>query len=139
MPYIEKGDLYFKMRKDEPWDSPHNTQFIDEVIKAYEVPGGKNEPGKTRLLALAVPEESHPGRANADAKRGDASKSILLVEVDPDRQVVTWTKPDDFEFDPENPFAGLGMERDGKFNVVLGDCSMQGTSPMAIRECSCGC
>ena len=40
------------------------------------------------------------------------SKTIAIVEADADRAVI-WTKPDDWQFDPANPTAGLGHLRPG--------------------------
>jgi hypothetical protein len=40
------------------------------------------------------------------------------LEVYSDHAVI-WTKPDDCEFDAKKPFAGLGGDRDGKFNVGM--------------------
>ena len=46
----------------------------------------------------------------------------MAVEANAD-QAVVWTKPDDLEFDPKKPLAGLGQLRDGGFNIVLFDGS----------------
>lgn len=38
------------------------------------------------------------------------SRTLAIVEVTPD-DAVPWTKPDEFEFDPERPLAGVGNPR----------------------------
>jgi prepilin-type processing-associated H-X9-DG protein len=52
------------------------------------------------------------------------SNTIVLVEADAD-QAVEWTKPDDIEFDPNNPMAGFGKLRPGGCNAAFCDGHVQ--------------
>jgi hypothetical protein len=48
------------------------------------------------------------------------ANTILLVEAAPD-QAVIWTAPEDWEFDPKQPRAGLFGQRRGGFLVTMAD------------------
>jgi hypothetical protein len=50
------------------------------------------------------------------------SKTVLVVEAAPEH-AVPWTKPEDIDFDPNNPKAKLG-DRRGNFLAVLVDGSV---------------
>ena len=50
--------------------------------------------------------------------------TILVVEADVDR-AVPWTKPDDLDFDPADPWAGLGHLRKEGFLAVFADASQR--------------
>jgi hypothetical protein len=57
----------------------------------------------------------------------------MLVESAPD-QAVEWTKPDDWEFDANNPKAGLGGVRPGTWNAGFADGSVQPIPEMIDAE-----
>ena len=48
----------------------------------------------------------------------------MLVEADAD-QAVEWTKPDDWEFDPNKPSAGFGNVRPGGWLAAFADGHVQ--------------
>lgn len=121
LPYLDEKALYDKFRLDEPWDSEHNMALIAEMPRVFE-PLGETKLGKTRFLAVVGKETAFP----PDAKRGIAripdgdTNTILLVEVGADN-AVTWTKPDDYAFDPDAPKAGLGKASERGYLVLFGD------------------
>ena len=39
LPYVEQMALYNQFHLDEPWDSPHNMQFVRRMPKTYALPG----------------------------------------------------------------------------------------------------
>ena len=61
-----------------------------------------------------------------------ASNTIMIVEVD-DAHAVTWTKPDDLEFDPKAPRKNIGILRGDSFLVAFADGSVQ-TLPANIAD-----
>ena len=65
------------------------------------------------------------------------SKTIMLVEADPN-QAVVWTKPDDWKFDAKNPKAGLGNMHPGGWLAAFADGSTRFisnmTDPRAQRD-----
>ncbi len=110
LPYMQQKPLFDEFRLDEAWDSPHNRPLIDKMPKLFQSPFSKNkEPGRTNYL---LPVGNGAGfsadkpTAMKDITDG-TSNTIMLVEADDDRAVI-WTKPDDWQFDPDNPAQGLG-------------------------------
>ena len=53
-----------------------------------------------------------------------ASKTIMVVEANDDRAVV-WTKPVDWQVDPEEPLAGLGSAHPGGFLALFAESSVK--------------
>lgn len=123
LPYIDEQGLYEKFHLDEPWDSPYNKELISQMPEIYELPDGLLDPGKTVYLAVTGPgaafQGGEVGPALEDFTDG-SSKTIILVEANVD-QAVIWTKPADWQFDPNNPKHGLGSLRKGGFQVAFAD------------------
>jgi Protein of unknown function (DUF1559) len=122
LPYLGQDALYKKFHVNEPWDSPHNVQMIAEMPEAFAAPGGDSrldKQGKTRFLAISGDETVF---GKNDVMRyshipDGPSRTIWLVVVDPD-QAVEWTKPQDWKFDPNDPFHGIG--KSGR--IAVGVC-----------------
>jgi hypothetical protein len=117
LPQIDQRPLYDQFHLDEPWDSPNNRPLIDKMPRIYRSPLSKNkEPGRTNYL---LPVGNDAGfsadkpTTMKDITDGTAN-TIMVVEADDDRAVI-WTKPDDWQFDPDNPAQGLGHNYDGRF------------------------
>jgi hypothetical protein len=122
LPYLDQMDLYKQFHLDEPWDSENNKKLIPLMPALFTCPGGKAAPGMTSYLAVAGPGaifESGAARKIAEIIDG-TSNTILLVEAD-DSQAVTWTKPDDYTYDPANPKKGLVGHHPGGFLALTSD------------------
>jgi prepilin-type processing-associated H-X9-DG protein len=94
--------------------------------RLYQNPSAKAEPGKAHYLAVVgkgLMFEGTKGRSVAKVADG-TSKTIMVVEADADRAVV-WTRPDDWEFDPARPLAGLGNAHPGGFQALFVDGSVR--------------
>jgi hypothetical protein len=126
LPFIDGGqELYAQFKQDEPWDSEHNKALIAQMPAVYQHPNVKLEPGKTNYLALVGNDCILNGTKEGVGIRNitdGTSKTIAFVEADP-AQAVEWTKPDDLEFNPEDPVAGVGNVRPGGWNAALSDGS----------------
>ncbi len=125
LPQLEQRPLYEQFHLDEPWDSPHNRPLVDKMPAIYKSPLSKNkEPGRTNYL---LPVGNGAGFSTdqptslKDITDGTAN-TIMVVEADDD-QAVIWTKPDDWQFDPNNPAQGLGHLNDGSFLAAFFDDS----------------
>lgn len=128
LPFMEQGELYKKFKLDEPWDSRHNKQLIDQMPEVYLAPGA--EAGVSETVYLAVVGRDGPmqraafrddGRGTQFAEFTDGTtNTILVVEANED-QAVVWTKPDDWNFDPRNPRRGLGEFRPLGFLALFGN------------------
>ncbi len=112
LPYLEGGDALYQMfHLDEPWDSDHNIALLPLMPEVYQNPNDLEE-GKTNYLAVVGPGAAFRGE-DPGPRFGDFTdgvQTIWLVEANEDR-AVEWTKPDDWQFDPNDPWQGLGEYR----------------------------
>jgi hypothetical protein len=86
LPYLGHNELYAKLRLDEPWDSPHNSQFHTTQLGIYQCPSANLPPGLTSY-SVVVGEKTPfgPGQGRALSNFGD--RLLLVVER---RQPVMW-------------------------------------------------
>jgi hypothetical protein len=122
LPYIEQQVLYDQFHLDEAWDSEHNRKLILQLPRIYLDPAHPElaQDGKT-IYVVPVGEKSPFGAAKgvkiASIVDG-TSNTAMVVDVAADAAVV-WTKPDDWNFQPKDPGAGL---LDGKRKVLAAFC-----------------
>ena len=123
LPFLEQDNLYKQFRRNEPWDSPHNKALVERMPKVFQSPGSSLDEGYTNYLAVRTPDsiivEGAKGIRMRDIRDG-TSKTISFVEVD-DTHASIWTKPDDYEWDEQQPFAGIGNIWSGRFYAAFGD------------------
>jgi prepilin-type processing-associated H-X9-DG protein len=128
LPFIEQQALYNQFKLDEPWDSEHNRSLIAQMPDVFKSPNAPLEPGKTNYLALVgepcVMNGTQQGMKLRQISDG-TSNTVSIVEANAD-QAVEWTKPDDLEFDPNNPLNGVGSVVPGGFNAAFVDGSVKG-------------
>ena len=127
LPYLEEQALYNEFHLDEPCDSEHNRKLIAKMPAVFANPKLDAAEGKTNYLAVVGEDCIFDGSADGIGFRNisdGTSKTIALVEANAD-QAVEWTKPDDWEFDPKNPKAGIGDFRPGGCNAAFADGSVQ--------------
>jgi len=110
LPFIEQDHLYKQFHLDEPWDSEHNKKLIDKMPKVYLDPAHPElaASGKT-VYAVPVGEKTVFGGAGGvkfSSIVDGTSNTVMTVEL-PAEAAVVWTKPDDWNFDPKDPAAGL--------------------------------
>lgn len=132
LPFVQQAKLYRQFRLDEPWDSPHNKPLLEEMPDVFTSdavgipPDARIQPGYTTFQA-PVGEGTAFGQDKAckfrDFRDG-TSNTVVLVEVKP-RKAVPWTAPDDYQFDPKDPSAGLLMGPDGRWLAGFADGSVQ--------------
>lgn len=138
LPYLEENNLYQQFHLDEPWDSPHNKQLIEQMPPTYARPNGEAGLGMTNYLAPVG--EGTMWRTGKDTGFADitdgSSNTIMVVEVD-DEAAVPWTKPADWEFDANDPMQGIGNTRPGGFLAGFADGSVQmiekGIDPAIVK------
>jgi hypothetical protein len=126
LPYLEEIDLYNEFKKDEPWDSEHNKKLIARMPAVFANPASNLQDKTTYLLPVGkgTAWAAEKGFTLKDIKDG-TSKTIALLEVD-EANAVIWTKPDDWELDPDDPLAGLGHLRPGNvFGAAMFDAGVQ--------------
>ena len=125
LPYLEETPLYEQFHLDEPWDSEHNKTLIPLMPQVYRNPSSPHP----SLATYVVPTgegtmfDGPEGTKMREITDGVAG-TVLALEVNPEA-AVTWTKPDDWEYDADDPLAGLGQAHPGGFSVLLADCSVR--------------
>jgi hypothetical protein len=125
LPYIEQRALYERFKLDQPWDSPHNRELLKMMPQVYQCP--KRAPGvTTTYLAITGKGGLFAGTegARVSAVIDGTSNTIAVIEVN-DAKAVEWTKPDDYDFDPERPQAGVGSAWNNGFHAAFVDGSVQ--------------
>ena len=125
LPDLDEVALYNEFHLDEPWDSEHNKPLLEKMPEVYKNARVGDLGNKTVYLVPVGKETvfSDIDGANMRTITDGASRTILVVEVEPDKAVL-WTKPDDLEIDPKHPEAGLGKDQNGMFTVLAVDCSV---------------
>lgn len=138
LPFMERQDLYEEFHLDEPWDSEHNKKLIAEMPAVFKSPTKDLGDGKTCYLAVVAENSVFPLKdlpTGERARQGQGvvsfgsvidglSNTMMFIEAAPEEAVI-WTKPDDWELDPENPRKGLfGMQR-GFVLAAFGDASVR--------------
>jgi uncharacterized membrane protein len=136
LPFLEEQELYEQFHLDEPWDSDHNKGLIARMPDVYKNPNDVVADGETTYLAV-----TGPGTAFEDGKASyqprdftdGTSRTIMIVEADADQSVI-WTKPDDWQFDPNDPTQGLGSLRPGGFLAAFADAHLEFISNVTDDE-----
>ena len=136
LPYTEYDYLYQQFHLDEPWDSPHNIQLLDQMPSIYDCPNiGHLPPGYTVYQVPYTDLDVNPegpsalfdtsGEGITFRKITDgSSNTIAVLEVDA-AAAVEWTKPADWEYDPSDPTRNLGDVNIGTITVSFADGSIQ--------------
>ena len=125
LPYLEEQALYEQFHLDEPWDSPHNKQLIPLMPAVFSCPSSMLDPteGKTNYVVPIgegfVYDGTSKGSTLSKITDGIAN-TIMLLEAS-DEAAVTWTKPDDWKYDDQQPLKGLLGLRPGIFLAGFGD------------------
>ena len=122
LPFIEQQNLYDQFRLDEPWDSPHNLSLLPLMPQIFATEGVEN--GKT-VFQGAHGDNTLFSNVN-DGRQlflFDRHDTAAVLQVNPD-QAIEWTKPGDFDFDPDNLDAILGAATASGFHFSLNDGSV---------------
>jgi hypothetical protein len=134
LPYIEQGALYAKFKLDEPWDSPHNLALVPEMPVTLCTPSADRKQGLSRFKVFTGPgtifemEDSDEGWRNkwsiATLTKSQRGTSNLVFCVESDDPVV-WTKPEDWDYDPMQPFPTMKPVYPNLFMALMGDGSVR--------------
>ena len=92
----------------------------------YRNPSSAASPNLTTYLVPVGEGTVFEGREGLKAAsfRDGMSKTVMVVEANDD-QAVIWTQPDDWQYDPQEPLAGVGEAHPAGFIVLLADGSVE--------------
>ena len=100
LPYMEKNDLYKKIRLDEPWNSPYNRQFASQMPQGFRCPANPNQDatdGITDYLMITGPGTVGDGPKGVSIKdiSDGSSNTIIVIEVA--NSGINWMCPRDYD------------------------------------------
>ena len=124
------GNFTNNSTEDEPWDSEHNKKLIAMMPLEYRNPASSAAAGKTTYLGVCgngLMFEGNRERKFSDVTDG-LSNTIMVVEADNSR-AVTWTEPDNWEFNPDHRSPGWGNAHPVGFHAILCDGGIQTLGP----------
>jgi hypothetical protein len=128
LPFLNQEALYKEFHLDEPWDSDHNKKLIPRMPKVFQCPPGRTAlEGKATCLVpvgAAFMFTGGPAGIKITEVTDGTSNTILLVNVDEEHAVV-WTRPSDWNYDPQHPTAGLRSHGGRGFTVAFADASVR--------------
>jgi len=132
LPFLGRQDLYDQFKFDEPWDSPNNKALIPQMPEYFAHPQLQPDlpEGYTVFQMPTSPADSETPAILVQGEQGisfreladGSSNTILILEVSA-ADAVPWTKPQDWEFDPDDPTRGVGDTFPGTFTAGLCDGS----------------
>ncbi|RIK76059.1 MAG: hypothetical protein DCC67_14420 [Planctomycetota bacterium] len=131
LPYLGHTALYQQFRLDEPWDSQHNRELVEQMPDVYADPDPsvRSAIGDRGRTAYVVPSGERTVFSGSDGMKirdviDGTSNTILVVEVVPERAVI-WTKPEDWNVDFEHPLAGVQRTDRNGFLAAFADGHVQ--------------
>ncbi len=146
LPYLEQSVLYSQFRLNEPWDSPNNIQLLDKMPAIYRSPGDPSDSTTTRIQVFSGPDTIFDSRKSGSQSgfsyyqglrireiTDGSSNTFLAIEAGSSK-AVPWTKPDDLEFDPNDPLGTMGLSPDDVFAAVLADGSVRQISASEVQS-----
>jgi hypothetical protein len=108
LPYLGQEGLYRQLHLNEPWDSPHNIQFLTPMPRTFVLRGAPDPPGTTRYrvfvgeeaaFAMPGPGDKAPlGRSLKDLP--ELRATLFVIEA---ADAVPWTKPEELEYAADRP------------------------------------
>jgi hypothetical protein len=126
LPFLEQQKLYESFHLDEPWDSEHNKQFIEKMPVIYACPAARLQPGHTTYLLPGGPAGLYgDGKGPTFRDITDGTSNTLMIVDAAEGNATIWTKPGDFEVNPENAAQKLSGNHAKGFVAALCDGSVR--------------
>jgi hypothetical protein len=120
LPELGLQGLYDLYRRNETWDSQHNSQVLARIPDAYRSATASRDSTTTAYFALTGPDTGFSTTdGESDPHITDPYSSIVMVVSA--RRDVPWTRPQDIEFDQYGPPPELGGMHEGIFHAAFAD------------------
>jgi hypothetical protein len=123
LPYLDEGGLFKEIRMNEPWNSPHNSQFHNRMPKVYVLPGRPND-GRTFYQVFQGNGSAFPPNVRVPLVGivDGTSNTMLVTEAS---MSVNWMEPRDINVD--NPGFSMNMLGNHWGNNTFHACMGDGT------------
>jgi prepilin-type processing-associated H-X9-DG protein len=129
LPFLERRDLYDRLRLDEPWNSPHNLALAEGVL-CYHCPSDRDSSKlDTSYVMVVGPRTISNGPTSTSLKdiTDGTGNTILIVEMSDSG--IHWMEPRDLKFDEisfkinDPDGTGIRSKHPGGANVAFCDSS----------------
>jgi len=127
LPYLEGDALHQQFHLDEPWDSEHNKKLITKMPAAYRSPASTvSGQGKTNYLTVRGKDTVFSGEDGATyASITDGASTTIHHGRGFRCEGCDMDKPDDFEYDAENPLKDSSAYRPVALSAGFADGSVR--------------
>ena len=143
LPFLDQQALYDQFHLDEPWDSAHNRTLISKMPAVFRCPDENDaiaKDGKTRYLAPRSAATIMRGAEPVALREIADGTSNTIIALDAgDDHAVEWTKPADWEFDPDPAVLSIFKSHEpAGTNMAFADGSVRFISatikPVTLRD-----
>lgn len=103
LPYLDRKDMYDALRRDEPWDSPHNRSVLQgaAVAKLFQCPSAENPKDETSYVVIVGQDtiSNGPRSVGIDyiCTKDGTSATIMIAEIK--NSGIHWAEPRDLNFE----------------------------------------
>jgi hypothetical protein len=133
LPYLDQGEVYNRLKLNEPWGSPHNRSVLKEedAAQQFHCPSAQNPKDETSYVMIVGPGTISDGPHSVRLKdiKDGSSNTIMVVEIE--NSGIHWAEPRDLDFkdmsfqinDPNGK--GIGSYHPQIANVLFSDGSVR--------------
>jgi hypothetical protein len=101
LPFTDYNDIFNSLKRDEPWNSEHNSEILNQVLPYYKCPSADRESPDSTTNYMAVIGPGTAWREDAPVKLSDlpdgGSHTVVAMEVV--NSGVHWAEPFDLTVD----------------------------------------
>ncbi len=129
LPFLDEGDLYNQFHFNEPWNSPHNLPLADQMPDIYRTPGDAQNSNTTQFVVFTGQGAPFGNAGPRFADFRDGLSNTILAAHASSLTPIPWTKPEDVNFDANDPLGCIGGIPPWGLPVVMGDGAPRFVSP----------
>ena len=128
LPFLGEGGLSARYNRNEPWDSPANSQLLSRMPKVYACPSSPPELGVTHYAVPVGPRTMFPPERGVAAREITDGTSATLMVIETFGTSLNWMAPVDMTVSAGVPGAqpvAFSSLHTGGFHVSLADGSVR--------------